>query len=810
MFKLGTTTANPRVTTVGSCRLEMALQAAASHYQFVLNHSVDYGFVHTTPEALQLIRWMRGEIVIPESLWPFVSTNPYNEVQPNGLETDAVAIEISNTHPVSFDGYALQLNFMRDSLNDVPELWQIWRKYPGAKRVDVRMAEFNKTESFARIDPARRAILERAIMVTQTAAMVRADLAAIRTYMPAAFFIMTYATMSDERPDMLTRNKAIVAITEACAAEQIPLFNPTAQMQVFGIEQAFAKAGKDIHHYTDAFTEHLGDTLSGLLGLNKREVPVENDKVLLTRRLKKIHIEEDPHKALELADALLALSASAQVAWVVKARVYTHTNQWPVATKCWERVLQLAPQDVALRIEAMAAAQTSADYVWAAALLEQLYAQGAAAQICPVLAANIYLASNNTVAAIGALRTQAATHDVAPVLELIEAAKQPTWLAAAACRAVAEAGNPRLIETVRTGLCANAMNDAVRAAQSGDVNSEADHLRLAQFVATGDSDLTLRVQAVVTAAMGSALAIAATQVSAGALQAERLAMLVELGTISSETALPAAELLALCGMHAKAASLLSQAFPDASERAQKAILRQLGLVGAAAIQQDDLPAAHAYVRVLQQHAPASPVAIKLLSATLKRETRLMRAQEATVTARMLLELDPHNSEALRLIAFAPDSSASERKTCLKDLLAQDTKALSALKKHLENALTQEQLDLADAYYTAWVNHAGTNTETEACRKKLVAQRMVRFQHAVEASPGDVAALADALLALEPNNPQLLKLAARALAKQAAWYAAHAYATRLVTLMPTDDDAVDLLAKCARHIVTTPHKSVRSA
>jgi hypothetical protein len=50
-----------RITPVGTCRIHTPLRRAASRYPIEVDLKRNYGFVHTSDEALQLVRFLQGE-----------------------------------------------------------------------------------------------------------------------------------------------------------------------------------------------------------------------------------------------------------------------------------------------------------------------------------------------------------------------------------------------------------------------------------------------------------------------------------------------------------------------------------------------------------------------------------------------------------------------------------------------------------------------------------------------------------------------------------------------------------------------------
>lgn len=65
------------ISTIGSCRVAGPVTKLQAQRSFVLDNRLLYGFTHNTKETIQAIRFMRGELRLPESLWPFISDQPF-------------------------------------------------------------------------------------------------------------------------------------------------------------------------------------------------------------------------------------------------------------------------------------------------------------------------------------------------------------------------------------------------------------------------------------------------------------------------------------------------------------------------------------------------------------------------------------------------------------------------------------------------------------------------------------------------------------------------------------------------------------
>lgn len=109
-----------RFYVVGSCRVHGPLRAKVG-YQPVLP-----GYTHTAKEAIQRLRFVRGDLQIPNPVAPYVfSRRVAPKVSRKHLQalenSDVTLVEICSSKEVSRDGYWLNLNYAAGAAADVRE-----------------------------------------------------------------------------------------------------------------------------------------------------------------------------------------------------------------------------------------------------------------------------------------------------------------------------------------------------------------------------------------------------------------------------------------------------------------------------------------------------------------------------------------------------------------------------------------------------------------------------------------------------------------------------------------------------------------
>lgn len=99
-----------KVYVIGSCRVHGPLRSRPQ-YQKVLS-----GYTHTAKEAIQRIRYVRGEMQIPDSVAPFIfsrnrAPKTNREYRAALDESDVMLVEVCSGKHIQHQGYWLNLNY---------------------------------------------------------------------------------------------------------------------------------------------------------------------------------------------------------------------------------------------------------------------------------------------------------------------------------------------------------------------------------------------------------------------------------------------------------------------------------------------------------------------------------------------------------------------------------------------------------------------------------------------------------------------------------------------------------------------------
>ena len=218
------------ISPIGSCRIVDPLRRARSAYGFEMIRGRATGFTHSSPEAVQQLRFLRGEIDIPEDLWPYISSKDRHEVRNQRFEEpDIYIVELSSAKVLRSGEYCLQLNYLRTQFeaffkdnNRKNAYWKAIKNF-GQEEIDILLAELWSGT------PEKEA--EVAILLVTHVNAVDGSGGRIKT-----------------RDDYVEMVKTI-ASEEGCA-----FYDPTNSMSEVGQEIALES---DLNHFTDPFKERV-------------------------------------------------------------------------------------------------------------------------------------------------------------------------------------------------------------------------------------------------------------------------------------------------------------------------------------------------------------------------------------------------------------------------------------------------------------------------------------------------------------------------------------------------------------------------
>ena len=251
-----------RITAIGTCRIAHPLARGQKEDRYFLENGRVYGFVHCTKDIIQQIRFIQGELDIPEHLQPFI----FNEGRRASSSlppptTDLYLVEVSSLKEVFFDGYYLQYNHLTSHFADRPEVLRAFlRNGPPTKQAD-RAKELEAIPSFRDCSALEREILLNATVAIQDFDGLVADLRRIFTMLRQPVVIVSHCDVTVAGKTINGRRRLIEYLRKAAPLLRFELFEPTPLIGRLGQEFAMANGGADSTHYSSEFEAILGDEL---------------------------------------------------------------------------------------------------------------------------------------------------------------------------------------------------------------------------------------------------------------------------------------------------------------------------------------------------------------------------------------------------------------------------------------------------------------------------------------------------------------------------------------------------------------------
>lgn len=258
-----------RITPLGTCRIHTPLRRGCSRQPVELDLQRNYGFVHTSAEAVQQLRYLTGEKTFRPEVLPLVFRSSEDaaclEAQ-SWQPTDVHVVEISSAKRIRCGPDEVQGNYLQRHFPDFfasnERARQFWNLVKTGDRTEV-LRFIQAQPSYGRMDPNDRRLLMDLSMEQQSFRTVKSDMAEIVDRLGrdrVVFVSHVNAALPDGSP-IASRDRLIRWVRLAADQLGVSLFDPTSLMLEVGQEQALENAGLDLTHYTPSFSDQVFDEL---------------------------------------------------------------------------------------------------------------------------------------------------------------------------------------------------------------------------------------------------------------------------------------------------------------------------------------------------------------------------------------------------------------------------------------------------------------------------------------------------------------------------------------------------------------------
>lgn len=257
------------IRPIGSCRLYRPLKRIRQSTSIKLAKQRDYGFTHTSAEALQALRFIRGEIEFPAKLLPLIARSedtPGLFEEPDLVEPDAYILELSSAKSVKVGEFSIQLNYATRYFSDFfadRERNKLFFRMSRPEKTAERQVWLETLPSFQAMTTEDREILSAIVMTMEDEDTVFLNLQEIMARIgDKPITIQTHIDTLDAGGNRLkTRSNVISMVKNAAAELNLDVLDPTDLMLTVGQALAMDKGGTDLTHFSPMFNEQFGRCL---------------------------------------------------------------------------------------------------------------------------------------------------------------------------------------------------------------------------------------------------------------------------------------------------------------------------------------------------------------------------------------------------------------------------------------------------------------------------------------------------------------------------------------------------------------------
>ncbi|MDF8362975.1 hypothetical protein [Achromobacter anxifer] len=249
---------------IGTCRIHTPLRDGVGRYPIKLQLGRNYGFVHTSAEALQQARFMFGQAEIPADVQRviFRPSNGEQALRGTHKPADLYVVELSSRKLLAIDGYPIQSNYLvryfSEFFADRARTRMFW-SLANADRLAERRALLDQEPVFKALTPEDRDLLSRIVKRDQTDEEIEQEMNQLVEQLgrDKVVFVTHVNAYTPDNAPIEQREQLIAAVTASAQRIGVPCYDPTPLMNKIGQADAMENGGLDLTHYTPAFAERL-------------------------------------------------------------------------------------------------------------------------------------------------------------------------------------------------------------------------------------------------------------------------------------------------------------------------------------------------------------------------------------------------------------------------------------------------------------------------------------------------------------------------------------------------------------------------
>lgn len=257
-----------RITPIGTCRIHTPLRRATLRYPVEADLRRNYGFVHTSEEALQLLRFLQGEKSFQPDVSPLVfrDADPAQFAAQSWAPSDLHIVEISSAKLLRCGDDFVQSNYVQRHFADFFASSDRARTFWGLVRKGHRqeLVEYLSSQPTYRMLSAEDRVLLRSLsMEQQSFKSIKAGMEEIVQRLGAdkLLFVTHVNALLPDGERIPSRDRVIRWVKLAATQLEVPVIDPTPLMEEIGQEQAMEDNGRDLTHFSLTFSDRFFDLI---------------------------------------------------------------------------------------------------------------------------------------------------------------------------------------------------------------------------------------------------------------------------------------------------------------------------------------------------------------------------------------------------------------------------------------------------------------------------------------------------------------------------------------------------------------------
>lgn len=252
------------IAPIGTCRIHTPLRDAVGRYPIKLQLGRNYGFVHTSAEALQQARFMFGQTDIPADVQRLIFRPSNGEQARRGTHkpADLYMVELSSRKLLTIDGHPIQSNYLvryfSEFFADRTRTRMFW-SLAHADRLAERRALLDQDPVFKGLSQDDRELLARIVKRDQTDEEIDGEMRQLVDLLghDKVVFVTHVNALTPDNLPIEQRAQLIAAVAAGAQRIGVPCYDPTPLMNKIGQADAMEDGGLDLTHYTQTFAERL-------------------------------------------------------------------------------------------------------------------------------------------------------------------------------------------------------------------------------------------------------------------------------------------------------------------------------------------------------------------------------------------------------------------------------------------------------------------------------------------------------------------------------------------------------------------------